>query len=105
MVKHQVSSRGNYALTMKQLVTFLLGLTCALPAVSLADELDDVLNDLMNYRLGKRAETNQPAFSTSPNISEAPTKTAKQDSKSAKISSQKNLKSENNSTKATATKK
>ena len=108
MVKHhRVSIRGSYALTVKQFVTFLLGLTCALPAVSLADELDDVLNDLLSYRQGKRMEAIQSPFPTGTMSQDTSVKgNPKNDIKSAKASPQKAFKgSEEETSKSIATKK
>ena len=108
MTKHyRISVRGSYALTIKQFVTFLLGLTCALPAISLADELDDVLNDLLTYRLEKRTEAAQSPFSNAGSPQDVQAKSGvKSDSKSTKGAAQKAFKSsDDDSIKATATKK
>ena len=38
-----------------QLLTFVIGVACSIPAVSFADDLDEVLDDLMTYRLRSKA--------------------------------------------------
>lgn len=107
MTKHyRISVRGSYALTIKQFVTFLLGLTCALPAISLADELDDVLNDLLTYRLEKRTEAAQSPFAAVGASQDMQAKGAvKNDSKSTKAATQKAFKTSDEDSKAIATKK
>ncbi len=39
-----------------QLLAFLFGIFSAVPALSMADELDEVINDLVKYRSAKRGE-------------------------------------------------
>jgi len=39
-----------------QLIAFLFGVFTSVPALSVADELDDVINDLVKYRTAKRGE-------------------------------------------------
>ena len=76
-----------------QILTFVIGVACAIPAVCIADDLDDVLDDLMTYRLQSKAaaERGEPVRqSENTNEKRLDSRTTKQQKSTATKSSSQN---------------
>lgn len=72
-MKRQKRRRKKQKSLRVQLFSFILGIACSIPAVCLADDLDEVLDDLMSYRMSAKAATER---------GEAPAKPVAAESKS-----------------------
>ncbi len=84
-----------------QIMLFVLGIVCVVPALSFADDLDDVIDDLISHRIQVRRDKGQNEMNVgrvaSDIVQTASNQPAKKTSSSAQGSHRKDVKPSNNS--------